>query len=324
MRRVLTSPTKGISQDEAYKYCEHLSRTHYENFTVGSVLIPKAHRKHIYAIYAYCRWVDDLGDEPVTILSEYLAQAGWLYDSGRLNVDISNQAGRLELLDRWQQELEACYTGVPTHPALIALQATIQAFQIPKEPFMRLIEANRMEQKSNRFPTYSDLLFYCDRSANPVGHLFLYLFGYRDKERQQLSDHTCTALQLANFWQDVAKDYRIGRLYLPLEDMGNFGYSEDDLSHCVVNENFRRLMEFEVRRTEELFQRGLPLVDSLQGAARIDVALFTMGGSAVLQEIKNRNYDVIASRPALSRFKKARLFLSTWSKMRLGWRISLD
>ena len=323
MGGVLTNRAAANPLDEAYQYCERLARTHYENFTVGSLLIPKAHRKHVYAIYAYCRWVDDLGDEPLSALSESLAQAGWKDNEGRPSPQVPEHTRRMDLLDRWEQDLEACYTGVPTHPAMIALQGTINTFQIPREPFLKLIEANRMEQGSYRYPTYQDLLFYCYHSANPVGHLFLYLFGYGDAERQRLSDSTCTALQLANFWQDVARDYQIGRIYLPLEDMARFSYSEEDLSRNVLNENFRGLMAFQVQRAMDLFRDGLPLVNSLKGVSRVDVALFTMGGTAVLEAIKKQNYDVLSRRPALSRSKKASLFLTTWAKMRLGRRISI-
>ncbi len=318
MDQVLTGPAPSISLNEAFRYCERLAGSHYENFTVGSLLIPKPLRKHVYAIYSYCRWVDDLGDEPPESLSASLAEAGWTPQKGQPSIQGLDHAGRMRLLDWWEEELQACYAGVPTHPALVALQDTIRTFSIPKDPFLKLIEANRMEQRSDRYATYDDLLFYCDHSANPVGRLFLYLFGYNDQHRQRLSDFTCTALQLANFWQDVACDYRIGRIYFPLEDLDKFNYTEADLSQDVVNQDFRNLMAFEVARAEDLFKRGLPLVDTLKGNARVDVALFTAGGAAVLDAIKKQSYDVLSRRPALSRTKKARLFLSTWAKVR--WR----
>ena len=193
--------------EEAYRHCERLARTHYENFTVGSLLMPRPLRRHMYALYAYCRTVDDLGDEAVRgaanphLTPEHPAQSGPGDDPGGY---------RLALLDWWESELDACYEGEPSHPVHVALKETIHEFDLPREPFQRLIEANRMDQRAQRYPTYGDLLHYCEHSANPVGRLVLYLFGYGDEERQRMSDATCTALQLANFWQDVARDYREG------------------------------------------------------------------------------------------------------------------
>jgi squalene synthase HpnC len=283
------------SLEEAHRYCAHLARTHYENFTVGSILLPRDKRRHVYAIYGFCRFVDDLGDEAF--------------------------GDRLQLLQHWEEELGFCYSGTPHHPIMLALQETVHTFDIPKEPFLKLIEANRMDQRQRRHASYQDLLRYCDHSANPVGHLFLYLFGYRDPERQRLSDHTCTALQLANFWQDVARDYQKGRVYIPLEDMKRFGYSEDDLARGIANENFRQLLAFQVDRTEELFSRGMPLIDLVSGAIKLDVALFTLGGLEMLKKIRHQSYDVLSHRPALPRRLKAWLLISTWLRMRLGLRI---
>jgi squalene synthase HpnC len=227
---------------------------------------------------------------------------------------------RLALLDWWEKELETCYSGTPSHPIMVALKETIQRFDIPPTPFLKLIEANRMDQRINRYATYHDLLNYCDHSANPVGHLFLYLFGYRDEERQSLADATCTALQLANFWQDVARDYAKGRIYLPLEDLERFGYTEAELSKGVVTNSFRQLMAFEVERAQSLFAQGAGLVGLLDGPVKLDVALFTRGGIAVLDAIKSQNFDVLSARPSLSRSRKGTLFLSTWLrwKLRLG------
>lgn len=280
------------SLEKAYRYCAGMARTHYENFTVGSILLPREKRRHMYAIYGFCRLTDDLGDEA--------------------------QGDRLALLDEWEDELDLCYTGSPRHPVMVALQDTIQTFDIPREPFLKLIEANRMEQRQSRYPTYTDLLHYCDHSANPVGRMVLYVFGYRDDRRQRLSDATCTALQLANFWQDVARDYRMGRVYIPQEDMHRFGYSEDELRNGIVNDSFRQLMAFQVSRSGDLFRQGYPLVDKVTGILRLDLALFTLGGIQVLKKIEQQDYDVLSHRPTLSRGRKAWLFLSTWIRMRLG------
>lgn len=317
MPAVDSHPVTPISAEEAYRYCERLARSHYENFSVGTRLIPRDKRRHIYAIYSYCRYVDDLGDE-AGVLSSYSTDGSDFPSATNANLSEDVAAHRLARLDLWQWELEACYSGTPTHPIALALKETIQRFQIPPEPFLKLIEANRMDQRVVRQPTYADLLQYCDRSANPVGHLFLYLFGYGDAERQRLSDSTCTALQLANFWQDVARDYRKGRIYLPQEDLARFGYTEEQLAQGVVNNDFRQLLAFEVDRAAELFQEGAALVAMLDGSVKLDVALFTRGGMAVLNAIRRQKYDVLTARPTVSKAHKAGLFASTWLTWKLG------
>ena len=283
-------PTR-VSLDEAYDRCARLARSHYENFTVASFFLPRGKRMHFYAIYAFCRFVDDLGDE---------------FEGDRLNA-----------LEHWRRETEACYSGSPEHPYMVALQNTIRTFDIPKEPFLRLIEANRMDQAVSRHPTYGDLDYYCQHSANPVGHLVLYVCGYRDPERQRLSDYTCTALQLANFWQDVSRDYDKGRIYIPLEDMETFGYSEEELARRSVTDSFRRLMKFQVDRARELFNSGLPLVDTVDDSLKLDIALFSRGGMSALDGIERQNYDVLTRRPAVGKGKKALLLLSTLLKLKL-------
>jgi squalene synthase HpnC len=295
MDALLADTPAGCSVEEAYARCEKLAKTHYENFTVGSWFLPRHTRKHFYALYAYCRSVDDLGDE----------YAG----------------DKSEALDYWEQETEQCFRGTPSHPFMIALQETIRAFDIPKEPFLKLVQANRMDQGVTRYPTFQDLEHYCHHSANPVGHLVLYISGYRDEERQRLSDYTCTALQLANFWQDIGRDYAMGRIYIPLEDMSRFRYSEEDLEKGAVNDAFRELMAFEVGRARDLFREGLKLVDTLDGRLKLDVALFSLGGIKVLDAIERQSYDVLSRRPALSRATKARLMLGTTLKLRLLGRI---
>jgi len=268
---------------EAYAYCRRLATSHYENFTVVSWLLPRALRPHMHAVYAYCRGVDDLGDEA--------------------------SGDRLGLLDEWEAELLRCYQGAAREPSFIALQETVRRFDIPREPFLRLIEANRVDQRVNRYRTYDDLLAYGENSANPVGHLVLYLFGYRDEERQRLSDATCTALQLTNFWQDVRRDLEKGRIYIPLEDMERFGYGEADMIGLRSDGRFRELMAFQVGRTRELFRRGLELIPRVRGRLRLDLKLFSLGGLAVLDAIEASGYDTLGRRPRLSRSRKASLVL---------------
>ncbi len=293
MTTILKFDDRAWSLDEASEYTRTLTKTHYENFTVGSLLLPGDKLQHVSNLYAYCRTVDDLGDEA--------------------------PGDRLDLLQQWRDDLERCYSeSPPTHPVMVALQQTIQRFRIPREPFLKLIEANRMDQEITRYPSFDDLLHYCDHSANPCGRLFLYVFDYRDEERQRLSDFTCTALQLTNFWQDVNRDWQKGRVYLPLEDLEAYDVSEDQLANRSFDDNFRRLMAFQVERTRRLFRQGARLLDHIEGHARVDVALFTRGGMAVLDAIEKQDYNVLASRPSLSRFQKARLLLFTWAAMKLG------
>ena len=328
--------------EAADRYCERLAKTHYENFTVGSWFLPKSQRRHVYAVYGYCRTVDDLGDED-TSNWERPPQAGLIQSrspgdvtgaaapdatSGpgehHQSVGVEEKSRRLALLDWWEGELQSCYSGTPAHPVMIALQRTISDFDIPARPFLKLIEANRRDQVEDRYSSYSDLLNYCDHSANPVGHLFLYLFGYRDEERQHLANATCTALQLTNFWQDIARDYSMGRVYLPGEDMMRFGCTEEELASGLASQQFRRMLAFQVDRARSLFQEGAPLVDTLEGVVKLDVALFTRGGLAVLDAIERQDYDVLSRRPALTRTRKAALFLSTWLAWKLGGKLGLN
>ena len=280
------------SLEEAFAYCRQLARSHYENFTVGSWLLPRDKRRHVYAIYAYCRFVDDLGDE----------YAG----------------DRLAALDYWEDELRRCYDGQPGHPVTIALQDTIGRFAIPREPFLKLVEANRIDQRKTRFRNYPELLDYCRHSADPVGHLFLYLFGYRDAGRQSLADCTCTALQLTNFWQDVRRDHQMGRVYIPLDEMARFGVTEEQIAAGRADEKFRDLMRFQVGRTRQLFERGAELPNLVRGAARLDIRLFTLGGLHILDAIERLNYDVLATRPTLSKPARLRIMLGAAARLAVG------
>ena len=295
MDSALSQRTAPVTIDEAYAQCAALARTHYENFTVVSWFLPRDKRRHLSAIYAFCRFVDDLGDE--------------------------HADDRLGALAEWEADLRRCYDGVPVHPYIVALQSTIRRFDIPIGPFLKLIESNRMDQTVSRHPTYQDLEHYCEHSANPVGHLVLYVFGYRDLERQRLSDFTCTALQLVNFWQDVARDYKMGRVYIPMEDMERFGYTDEELNQGRVTDGFRRLMEFEVARARDLFAKGLELIETLDGRFKLDVALFTKGGMWILDAIEEQGYDVLSKRPSLSRQARLRLMATTAFRLRLLGRI---
>ncbi|HLH79840.1 MAG TPA: squalene synthase HpnC [Chthonomonas sp.] len=284
----LTHPYRYEGQptlEEARRYCARLAKSHYENFLVATIFCPRHLRQHFYNIYAYCRISDDLGDE------------------------IGDPQKSLALLDWWETELDAMYDGNPHHPVFVALEETVRRFQIPPEPFRHLLHAFRQDQICTRYPTYDDLLGYCRYSANPVGHLVLYLAGYRDAERFALSDKTCTALQLANFWQDVTRDLAKGRIYIPLEDMARFGYSEEELHARKFTPAFAELMRFEVERTRALFLEGQALCNRVDKRLRLDIAMFTQGGLEVLRRIESQGYDVLSKRPAIPKSRQLALLL---------------
>ena len=273
-------PEAPPSLEEAQAYCARLARAHYENFSVATWFLPARLRQHFYNVYAYCRISDDLGDE------------------------VGNAQQSLELLDQWEGELNACYAGSPRHPVFVALAGTVKQFGIPKHEFSDLLIAFRRDQTVTRFETFNDLLGYCRYSANPVGHLVLYLCGYSDAERQQLSDYTCTALQLANFWQDVYVDYGKGRIYLPLEDMRRHGVSEEDIAQRRATAYFLVLMKFQVERAREWFERGLPLAKKVDRELAVDLELFSRGGQEILNAIERQGFDVLHRRPAISKMRK--------------------
>jgi squalene synthase HpnC len=276
-------PGVAPTQDEARRYCRRLARTHYENFSVATWFLPKRLQQHFFNLYAYCRISDDLGDE------------------------VGDPAAALQLLDQWQAELDACYRGKPKHPVFVALAETVRAFDIPRHEFSDLLTAFRQDQMVTRYATFDDVLGYCAYSANPVGHLVLYVGGYRDPERQKLSDSTCTALQLANFWQDVSLDYAKGRIYLPMEDLPRFGVREEDIASGRNTARFREMMRFEVERAREWFRQGLPLVEKVDRALALDIELFSRGGQEILNAIERQGYAVLGQRPAISKSRKLAL-----------------
>src|SRR3984893_13439473 len=275
------APSPGCSLEAAQAYTRWLATHHYENFNVVSWLLPKRLHRHFYNLYAYCRWADDLGDE------------------------ISDPARALELLAGWEQELRDCYAGRPSHPVFVALEQTIRACDIPIEPFSDLLIAFRQDQTVHRYPTWNDMLNYCRYSANPVGRLVLYLCDYRDAQRQQLSDATCTALQLANFWQDVGRDLEKGRIYIPLETLAAHGLSEDDITARRFDARYVSMMKDLISRTRELFAEGMPLPSRVEGKLRIDLEMFSRGGMAVLDAIESSGYDTLHHRPAVGKTKQA-------------------
>jgi squalene synthase HpnC/squalene synthase HpnD len=277
------APPDGCSTETAQQYTRWLATHHYENFNVVSWLLPKALHQHFYNVYAYCRWADDLGDE----------------------IPDTNRA--LELLDWWEQELNACYDGHPSHPVFVALRETIVAKDIPKQPFADLLKAFRQDQTTKRYPTWDAMIDYCVHSANPVGRLVLYLCGYRDAERQKLSDATCTALQLANFWQDVGRDLEKGRIYIPLDIAATHGLTETDIVARNFDDRYPRLMKDLIARTRTLFAQGMPLAKMVDARLSVDLEMFSRGGLAVLDAIEASGYDTLHHRPSIGKAKQIRL-----------------
>lgn len=289
-RMPATAPTLA----EARAWCRRLAETHYENFHVASWFLPKRLRPHFHSIYAYCRVSDDLGDET------------------------GNREQSLALLDQWGQELDACYRGEMRHPVFVALAETIHECDIPKQPFADLLVAFRQDQSVVRMETMEDVLRYCHYSANPVGHLVLYVCGYRDDERFKLSDHTCTALQLANFWQDVREDYARNRIYFPQEDMRRFGVDETAIAHGAFTPQFRELMRYEVEYARRTMEQGLPLIGMVDRDLALDLDLFSRGGLEILRAIEEQGYNVLRARPAISKSRKAALLLRALTGKFLG------
>lgn len=282
-------PEKVPTLEEARAWCKHLAETHYENFHVATWFLPEKLRPHFHAIYAYCRVSDDLGDE------------------------VGDTAQSLALLDLWGRELDACYDGHALHPVFVALIETIRACSIPKEPFADLLTAFKQDQVVKRYATMQDVREYCRYSANPVGRLVLYTCGYADEERFRLSDATCSALQLANFWQDVRVDWAKDRVYLPQDDMQRFGASDATIEKGIATPEFRKLLRHEVDYARDLFHEGLRLIGMVDRDLAVDLDLFSRGGLEILNAIERQDFDVLRSRPSISKRTKLQLALRAMS-----------
>ncbi len=281
-----------IAYDEALAWCRRLARTHYENFTVASWLLPRRLLPHWVAIYAYCRTADDLADETL------------------------DPAESLRLLDEWEQQLDACYAGKARHPVFVALARTIDACSIPREPFADLLAAFRQDQHVRRYATALDVLGYCRNSANPVGRLILHVGGCHDERRGRLSDAVCTGLQLANFCQDVARDAAIDRLYLPQETLDRAGYTTAMWARQEFNDAFRRALVEEVDRAEHYLREGQALVALMPAELRLEVALFVAGGLQIVRAIRRQDYNVWRRRPRVSKLARLRLLATAWWQTR--------
>ena len=280
--------------DEAQTYTRWLATHHYENFQVVSWLLPKRLHQDFYNVYAYCRWADDLGDE------------------------MGDTVESLRLLAWWRQGLEAMYAGKATHPVFVALRGTVERYSIPPQPFEDLIQAFEKDQRVTRYRDWEELFAYCRQSADPVGRLVLHLCGYSDAERQRLSDATCTALQLANFWQDVMLDWEKGRVYIPLEVLERHGASVADIEARRATPNFMAAMHEVAARARALFREGLPLAEMVDRRLALDIELFSRGGMRILDKIESQNYDVLSRRPAISKSERVWILLGTLARRALA------
>lgn len=270
---------------EAEAYTRWLATHHYENFHVVTFLLPKRLHQDFYNVYAFCRWADDLGDE------------------------MGDTAESLRLLEWWREELEAMYGGRTRHPVYAALARTVERHDLPREPFEDLISAFVQDQTVARYRNWGEVFDYCRRSANPVGRLVLYLCGYRDAERQRLSDATCTALQLANFWQDVSLDLEKGRIYVPLDLLERHGSSAAEVEARRETAAFRSAMREAVDVARKLFLEGLPLARMVDRRLAVDIELFSRGGMRILDKVEAQGYRVLSRHPRIGKAERVWLML---------------
>lgn len=282
------APPRAVGLEEARAYCRRLAGTHYENFTVVGWLFPRHLQQHLANVYAYCRWADDLADE-------------------------AGEGSRsLELLAWWEQQLDAMHAGQTTHPVFVALAQTVREFDLPRQPLADLLVAFRRDQTQTRYETVADLLTYCEKSANPVGRMVLALGRAQGDQNAALSDKICTALQLANFWQDVRRDYERGRIYLPQDACRAHDWDEARFAAGTCDDDFRALLRPLVERAERLLDEGEPLASRVPRELKLPVRTFVAGGRAVLAAIRRERYDVWSRRPAVGRLTKLRLLAKAW------------
>ncbi len=264
----------------AEKESRQLARSHYENFLVATLLLPRHLRQPFYNVYAFCRTADDLADESGT------------------------PAVALDHLRDFQQQLDDTFAGRPGHKLFVALADTIERFDLPKQPFDDLLDAFRQDQHQNRYGDFDELHHYCRRSANPVGRIVLRLGGCLDDQTAELSDQICTGLQLANLWQDVARDQQIGRIYLPQDEMDKHGVTAEMLTRSSTPKSLRELLSRQCDRAEGFFRRGLPLAERVPRWLSADVKLFAHGGLATLDAIRRVDFDVLSQRPHVSKHRQ--------------------
>jgi len=291
---------KHWSLPDAFRYCERLTRNHYENFPVGSLLIPKKLRPYVWSIYAFARRADDIADEDFP------------------------EEDRIPALEAWQNLLERSLQTRVNHPVFLALKETVRQFNIPVQLLVDLITAFKMDVRIKQHPTFEDVLYYCQHSANPVGRLILHLFGYRDESLMLLSDKICTALQLANFWQDVAVDLKKSRIYIPQSDFSLFDYSPEQLFAGLYNEGFRDLLKFQVDRTATMFREGAPLVYLTKGRLGLELKCIVLGGMTILRKVREMNYNTLAMRPQIKGKEKGAILIKALFSFKRSLRGQLE
>ncbi len=285
------APQRDWTEQQSLDYARWLATSHYENFNVVSFLLPKKLHQDFYNVYSYCRWADDLGDE------------------------IGDTSESLRLLAWWRESLAGMYAGEATHPVFIALRGTVEKFGIPRKPFDDLLTAFIQDQTVTRYADWQGVLDYCKNSANPVGHLVLYLCGYSDPERQALSDNTCIGLQLANFWQDVTVDLQKDRVYLPLDLLARHNYTVDNLFALKLTPGFTEAMREAVEYARGYFNAGLPLIRMVDKRLSLDLELFSRGGMRILDKIEQQGYDVLSRRPKISKSERVSMLLGAMLKV---------
>lgn len=291
------TPIERPTLEEAKAWCRHLASTHYENFHVATWFLPNKVRPHFESIYAYCRVADDLGDE------------------------VADPSVALRLLDAWGSMLDECYDTPERsmHPVFVALHETIRECGVPRELFADLLHAFRMDQTKTTYNTWDELLDYSHYSANPVGRLVLWVCGYKEESIALLSDKVCTALQLANFWQDVVEDAERGRRYLPADAMQRFGVEEGQIIGRVFTPEFRAMVEYLVVRTSQMLREGGAISKHVDKDLSVTLDLFRKGGEAILAGIRAEDFDVLRGRPVVSKAKKLILLLGALgAKIRAG------
>jgi len=281
--------------NSSFKYCEEITRNHYENFPVASFLLPKDKRKYIYSIYAFARAADDFADEPDIL---------------------GGNEKRLALIDEWNGKLKDCYNGKVYDPIFIALRKTVDDCSIPIQPLENLLKAFRQDVVKSRYKTFNEVLEYCVNSANPVGRLVLMVFNIHDDEKYYYSDKICTALQLTNFWQDIGIDLEKDRIYLPEEDITMFGYSYEKLHGKLFDDSFKELIKFEINRTRVLFNEGKKLIELTSKNMDLnrltkELNLTWLGGNSILNKIEKMGFNTLSCRPVISKFEKLKLLFKT-------------
>ena len=283
-----------INFDEAFAHCEKITKNHYENFPVAPFLIPKEKRKYVYAVYSFARYADDIADSAILTSEEKLTKLNFLEEE--LNRVLNNE------LQNLHEETKFIFR---------ALYKTLEDLNIPSAELKNLLKAFKQDSVKDKYETFEELLEYSKYSANPVGHLVLYIFGYSDKKLFELSDYICTGLQLVNFWQDVARDLEIKRVYIPKEILQKYNYSYELLNDKLENENYITIIKELITKTKELYKKGEALPNLVSGRLKYELKATYYGGMTVINKIEQLNYRTLSTRPVVTGFDKFKVLLKT-------------